>query len=210
MKRQLEAEQFDDAIKKRLQDEKDVNGMNAFHRAATDHNLLLVHEMLEIDRELEKDKRLWINSESRYGETPLLISSMLKYTGEVEGKNPRRDEFIDFLLENGALVNTTNKHTLWSPSHWAARHGDAELLRKLLDKGATPFTPDAKGFFPLDYAGKFEHWGIVKTLVDVSIDYFKQLQEKEKNPALDPFRLNDQATKDLRRDLQARGLAPER
>ena len=80
MKRQLEADniEFNDEIRKRLKEEKDVNGMNAFHRAATDHNLLLVEEMLEIDRQLVEDKRLWINSESKYGETPLLISSMLK------------------------------------------------------------------------------------------------------------------------------------
>ena len=53
---------------------------------------------------------------------------MLKDSGAVDGRNPRRDEFIDFLLDNGALVNITNKHTLWSPSHWAARHGDEVLL----------------------------------------------------------------------------------
>ena len=50
------------------------------------------------------------------------------------------------------------------------------LLKKLLAKGAMPFTPDKAGYFPIDFAGKFEHWDIVKELVDVSLEKFKHLQ----------------------------------
>ena len=108
---------------------------------------------------------IWINSESMYGETPLLISAMLKHKGEINGVNKDRDTFIDYLLENNAEVNTHNAYSLWTPAHWAGRHGDNKLLEKLINHDAKPYTPDRKGYFPIDYAGKFEHWKTVKRFV---------------------------------------------
>ena len=159
-----------------MREDRDSNGMNAFHRAATEHNLNLVKEMFEIDPEIKNTLRYWINSETRYGETPLLISAMLIHRGENNGMNKDREEFINYLLENGAIVNTCNNYTLWTPATWACRHGDEALLEKLLSKGAMPFTPDSKGYFPIDYAGKFERYNIVKRLVEVSIDKFTKLK----------------------------------
>ena len=163
-----------------MRDDRDSNGKNAFHRAASEHNLNLVKEMCEIDPVgvgAPAMLRMWINSETRYGETPLLISAMLLHRGENEGLNKDREVFIDYLLANGALVNTCNNYTLWTPATWAARHGDEALLEKLLGRGAMPFTPDVKGYFPIDYAGKFEHYDIVKRLVEVSIEKFTKLKE---------------------------------
>ena len=178
MKKKAQSELLDETTKQRMREDRDANGMNAFHRAALEHNLKLVKEMFEIDKDIEKSLLLWVNSETFYGETPLLISAMLKHKGEVndEGLNEDRENFIDFMLENGAQVNTSNIYTLWTPAHWAARHGDMPLLKKLLAKGAMPFTPDKAGYFPIDFAGKFEHWDIVKELVDVSLEKFKHLQ----------------------------------
>jgi ankyrin repeat protein len=41
--------------------------------------------------------------------------------------------------------------------HWAARHGDTDIVKLLLDKGAKAFTPDNKGRFPIEIAGYFHH-----------------------------------------------------
>ena len=166
-------------VQKSMRNDRDFNGMNAFHRAATEHNLLLVKEMFEIDPQIKQNLRMWINSESKYGETPLLISAMLLHKGASQGVNKEREDFIDYLLGHGAMVNTCNNYTLWTPAHWAARHGDDELLEKLLTKGAMPFTPDSKGYFPIDYAGKFERHSTVKRLVEVSIDKFTRLKKHQ-------------------------------
>ena len=73
-------------------------------------------------------------------------------------------------------MNVCNMYSLWTPSHWAARHGDDKLLNKMIDKGALPFTPDKAGYFPIDYAGKFENFSTVKLLVDHSVLKFTELQ----------------------------------
>ena len=85
-----------------IREDRDYNGKNAFHRAASEHNLDLLKEMFEIDTTIKEDLRLWINSESTYGETPLLLSAMLKHKGEHDGLNKKRDSFIDYLLNEGA------------------------------------------------------------------------------------------------------------
>jgi len=44
---------------------------------------------------------------------------------------------------------------LWTPFHWAARHGDFEIVKLMIEKGVKAFTPDSKGFFPIHLAGYF-------------------------------------------------------
>jgi len=68
-----------------------------------------------------------------------------------------------------------HSETFWTPIHWAARHGDYEILKLLLEKNGKAFTPDAKGRFPIDIAGYFEHKVSVKLLVQHSIKRYKAL-----------------------------------
>jgi len=71
-----------------------------------------------------------------------------------------------------------HSETFWTPVHWAARHGDYELLKLLLDKDAKAFTPDVKGRFAIDVAGYFEHKFSVKLIVEHSIRQYKLLLGK--------------------------------
>jgi ankyrin repeat protein len=41
--------------------------------------------------------------------------------------------------------------------HWAAVHGADEIVECLLENGAKAFVADKKGYFPIDYAGLFNH-----------------------------------------------------
>jgi ankyrin repeat protein len=60
------------------------------------------------------------------------------------------------LINNfNAEVNNINSQTLWTPFHWAARHGDYEIVKLMIEKGAKAFTPDSKGYFPIHLAGYF-------------------------------------------------------
>lgn len=108
---------------------------------------------------------------SLHGTTPLHFACMSKHKGKIED----RQNLIEFLLENGADPNNCNKHTFFTPLHWACRYGDIEIVNKLLLFGATPFTPDNKGFFPLDLAGLFNHSEIINLIVKHSIEKFKEL-----------------------------------
>ena len=76
-------------------------------------------------------------------------------------------------MDHNAEVNCYNKYTFWTPIHWAARHGDVKLLEQLIKNKANPISPDIKGCFPIDYAGKFENKEAIKCLVEYSIDKFK-------------------------------------
>jgi ankyrin repeat protein len=62
--------------------------------------------------------------------------------------------------------------------HWACRYGDLDIVKQLLHFGATPFTPDSKGFFPIDFAGFFNHSDVLKTLIDFSITKFDDLKSQ--------------------------------
>ena len=56
--------------------------------------------------------------------------------------------------------------TFFTPLHWACRYGDIGVVEELIHFGATPFTPDMQGFFPIDFAGIFGHSEVIKLLVD--------------------------------------------
>ena len=76
---------------------KDPNGQNIFHRAANYHNLPLLLNLI-LDMENEDDLKYSIieeiNSESKYGETPLQIACMLLNDQNEE----LRYAFISFLI----------------------------------------------------------------------------------------------------------------
>ena len=73
-----------------------------------------------------------------------------------------------------------NQVSKWTPLHWIARYGDIELCKVMLEFGGDPFIPDKNGYFPLDYAGYFQHETMVKILVEHSIKRYKELVERLK------------------------------
>ena len=138
---------------------------------------LLVNIVLDMENEddLKYSITEVVNAESKYGETPLLIASMLK-----NDRNPeQRYHFLRFILEQDAQVNCYNRYTFWTPMHWAARHGDIKLMELLMKNKAKAISPDATGCFPIDYAGKFDHTQAIKCLVDYSINKFDELIAKK-------------------------------
>jgi ankyrin repeat protein len=73
---------------------------------------------------------------------------------------------VKFLLKEGnANPNVQNPQTLFTPLHWAAVHGAESIVNILLDMGAKAYTPDKKGFFPIDYAGLFKKESVVRILI---------------------------------------------
>lgn len=107
-----------------LQDEVDINGLNSFHRAAADHNVNLVMELMEIYPEAEFNAKLWLDVPSKHGITPLHFACMYRHKGKLQD----REKFIEFLLENGADPNNCNQNTFFTPLHWACRYGDVSIV----------------------------------------------------------------------------------
>lgn len=110
-----------------------------------------------------------------HGVTPLWLAMVSKPAGQ---EDDRRD-FVQYLVEKiGVKVDVMHTETFWTPLHWAARYGDTDLMKMMLEKGAKAFTPDVRGRFPIDIAGYFQHKSTVKLLVQHSIQHFKQILDK--------------------------------
>jgi ankyrin repeat protein len=102
-----------------------------------------------------------LNIEDKFNNTPLLLACV--YDNELRQED--REKTIKILLDYGSNPNVRNKFTGFTPLHWEARYGKVKTLELLIEKGASEFVPDEKGFRPIDYAGKFEHLEATKFLI---------------------------------------------
>lgn len=62
-------------------------------------------------------------------------------------------------------VNSMNIHTRFSALHWACVHGTEKIVNMLLENGSHYFLPDDEGYFPIDYAGMFNHDIVVQLII---------------------------------------------
>lgn len=151
-----------------------------FHRAATDLNWDIIRETEEtlpsekiflLDASLDKTSK-------GNGDTPLIIACMQMRKDCLQEKNDRA--FITNLLKYNIDVNKCNHRSLWTALHWASQKGDINTVEALLKKGASPALPDSRGYFPMDLAGYFGHFKIVKLLVNKSLELIKVRAETQK------------------------------
>ena len=122
--------------------------------------------------------------QDKFLNTPLLLASIYNYEVRKEDKL----EIIKSLLDNGSDPNVYNLYSGFTPLHWAARYGEVKIIRMLLNSGAHEYTPDHKGFFPIDYAGKFNHQEAMKILINVSLENIKKYEVT--NKLKDKFAVN--------------------
>ncbi|KAL9133602.1 MAG: hypothetical protein Q9175_005214 [Cornicularia normoerica] len=74
------------------------------------------------------------------------------------------------LLKFGASLEAAITLHKLTPLHLAARHGQAEVVRVLLEKGARLAALDEKGLTPLHYASKYSYANVLSLLLDASAD----------------------------------------
>jgi ankyrin repeat protein len=72
---------------------------------------------------------------------------------------------VEFLLDNGADVNTKNSKN-FTLLMFCANHGDLSLLKKVLYRGARINDKDLHGFSALDYAIERDDFNMVRFLVE--------------------------------------------
>jgi ankyrin repeat protein len=69
------------------------------------------------------------------------------------GKSNIKLEVLRLLATHNADFNMKTKIMLWTPIHWLSFHNDGDSLRFALQYASLIFTPDSKGYTPLDIAG---------------------------------------------------------
>ena len=96
-----------------------------------------------------------VNLEDIYGNNALALACI----NDIETKKVDKYKCIEFLVKIcKADPNVANIHTGFTPLHWSARHGELRSVKMMCEYGnAQMHIPDARGFTPIDYAGKFEH-----------------------------------------------------
>jgi len=126
---------------------KDEEGKNIIHK----YSLLQKKDILK--SLIEKVQNIFvINEQDDYGNTPLLLACKRNYKFFNSTDNTRKN-VLEILLKAGAKLNVFAKKNLWTPVHWLCINGDLESLELLTQYNALFFTPDYKGFFPIDLAG---------------------------------------------------------
>ena len=78
---------------------------------------------------------------------------------------------------NSIDINASNSYTLFTALHWACVHGAEKIVKMLLDNGAIYFKQDTEGYFPIDYAGMFNHNGVIKLIFERHCLHIKNMTE---------------------------------
>lgn len=114
------------------------------------------------------------NARDNWGASPMLWAAnkgllqaaqlLLKYGAEVEVKNGRvplieaaangHRELVEFLLQNGAKIDTGTSYSGATALHLAALHGHPEVVTLLMAMGADPKSTDDEGATPFDYTSR--------------------------------------------------------
>lgn len=79
-------------------------------------------------------------------------------------------EIVDFLIKKGSNVEKKSDFNGHRAIHIAAKHGQAKLIKLLIDTGADINAVDNKGFTALYQAVRMRHADVVKVLLDSGAD----------------------------------------
>lgn len=134
---------------------KRFDGRTMFSGAISGNNVEFVSLLLDAGADIEL-------RDDETGETPLITASSLIHTwGPAMSK---------LLVTRGANVHVQDsRFHLYTPLHYAAWFGDAELVTLLLKSGADPARKAADGATPLSLAMQLERTDVVAALLSRGI-----------------------------------------
>lgn len=125
-------------------DETNDNGETALSWAVYHCDVATTRTLVELGADVDHANHL--------GYSPLMLTATpLRGKTLEEGTSEQRTTIARLLIEHGADVNLRSSNGK-SALHFAALHGNADLIRILLDGGANPSSQDSQGFTPLDLA----------------------------------------------------------
>ena len=73
-------------------------------------------------------------------------------------------EMVNYLIEKGINVNSTNRKSGFTPLMAAVSYGRGKIVKILLDNGANKEASDSKGFKAVDFARKMNKKSILELL----------------------------------------------
>jgi ankyrin repeat protein len=149
-----------------------------FHQSFDPYDLTESKQLLDLLLSSPALKRESINLRDPYGRTILLLvtsysSHSRPLSSSVRWASSENEEtlteLLTMLLSSGADPNIAARSTLKTPLHYAARRGNAEMVKRLIEHGANPSRADRSGAKPLHAleGTKESRWympGYVKTM----------------------------------------------
>ena len=120
----------------------------------------LVEKIIEDVPHLQKEL---INKQNKYFFTPLMSVCFRGYLvkGKAKDADEPRLESVKCLIAAGADVNYKTRDTNMTAAHWAAYNEDWNVVRELLNHGASHFTFSHLGRLPIDVGGSSRAWDVV-------------------------------------------------
>ena len=109
-------------------------------------------------KETGNQSALSINAANSDGYQPIFLACWQGYKSILDEEADKkqiienRTKVVKLLLDNGALSNVRSSHQGMTPLHWAAYHGDEEIVDELLKSGALQLYNEKK-LAPVDVAG---------------------------------------------------------
>jgi ankyrin repeat protein len=110
----------------------------------------------------------------------------------------RQLEIFSLLLKNGASVSTLSLIER-TPLHYAAENGCIEIAKILLDNRVSPHSQDDSGLIALDFAVYYQHWDVVKLLLNEGRRCWVSSQPRDENNTL-VATIDDQAVLSILRE----------
>ena len=83
------------------------------------------------------------------------------------------------LLDHGAEPDRTNACPGWTPLHFAAYEGHADMVRLLVEYDAVPDAKDKQGETPETWAVEWENYKCAMILADATREKCREREEKE-------------------------------
>ncbi|KFP70703.1 PREDICTED: ankyrin repeat and SOCS box protein 3-like [Acanthisitta chloris] len=150
----IDAAPSDDYIHSRT-----FEGLCALHLSARHGSVECLHVLLEAGADL--------NNVTTEATTPLFLAVENKHT-----------EVVKFLLQHGANVEGPHCWSGWNSLHQAAFQGSTEIMKVLLEKGASKNYRDDFGITPLFVAAQYGQLESLRLLVSHGADINCQAKDK--------------------------------
>lgn len=155
-------------------------GLNPVHLACRGGHRTVVGLLLSRSSELlegrDKEGRTGLHIAAVYGHTPM-IEILLGQGAEIDATDKVR--IYKKKNSNGVFQGLEILQENWTPLHCAAKAGYLEVVKLLVESGASPLAKTGKGLYPIWYAAAENHNHVLSYLMKTEHDSYGLLEDKD-------------------------------